>query len=77
MEFKTLNVFVISYCDIPEEIIDTHPALKEVSCGVYYPLYVLSKKKKKKYSDDFTLTNWIIENFPELEGKSILIDIDY
>jgi len=75
-ELKIISRPVISYCDIPEEIIQT-THLEGFSCDCYVDYEVTSKIEQSKYSDDFSLANWIIGNYPELEGQKVLIHIDY
>lgn len=68
---------VLSYCDIPEEIARTNSSLEENSSDTYVEYEVTSKAEQAKFDDDFALDNWIIKNYPELEGTKILIHIDY
>ncbi len=75
-KLEEISCKVLSYCDIPENINCTG-CLSETSPDTYIKLSVTSKKDQKKYDDDFSLDNWIIKNYPELEGKDILIHIDY
>lgn len=74
---EELNIKVISYCEIPEDIRDNCSRLQETSCDSYIMYNVISKLDQNKFDDDFEVENWIIENYPELEGKDILIHIDY
>lgn len=73
---ETLNIKVVSYCEIPDEITERHH-ISEYMCGCYVPYTITSKEEQKKFDDDFELENWIINEYPELEGQNILIDIDY
>ena len=77
MSLKILMVPVISYCDIPEEITENNIILSEVSCDVYVKINIISKKDQLKYDSNFDLENWIIETYPEVEGKEVLIHVDY
>jgi len=74
---QELNIKVLSYCDIPEKLTKEHCSLSESSCDSYIMYNVISKKEQSKYDDNFKLDNWIIKKYPELEGKDILIHIDY
>jgi len=74
---EEINCKVISYCDIPEEIREDNLSLNEVSPDVYVKYNITSKIEQKKFDDNFELDNWIISQHPELEGKDILIHIDY
>ena len=69
--------FVLSYCEIPENVADTCSQLKETTCDVYVEHGVTGPEEQKKYDDDFTLDNWILSKWPDLEGEKILIHIDY
>lgn len=76
VERKTYSV--ISYCDLPEEIAeaaDSSFAHQSNDCFIEYT--VTPKAEQGKYSDDFTLDNYLIDQRPELEGRTILIHIDY
>lgn len=75
IEEKTWKV--ISYCEIPEEIREENSSLEEAKCDSYIEYSVTSKESQKNYADNFDLDNWIIDNYPELEGEEILISIDY
>ncbi len=67
---------VVSYCAMPEEVTkDSH--LSELPCDVYYEYSVTRKSEQMSFDDDFSVDNWIIDNYPELEGQTILIHIDY
>ena len=72
-----INRTVISYCDIPEKIRQSNTAINEASCDVYVSYNVTPQNKQADFDDDFDLDNWIIKNWPELEGRTILIHIDY
>lgn len=74
---EILNIPVISYCEIPEDIRENHSVLSEASCDVYVKLNIISKEEQVKFNNDFELENWIINNYPEVEGKEILIHMDY
>ncbi len=74
IEIKTWSI--LKFSDIPEEMADC-PQLCEVSNDVYIEHEVTSKIEQERFDDDFTLDNWIIENYPELEGQTILIHMDY
>lgn len=77
MNVEELNIKVISYCDIPEEISNTCWYLNEASPDSYIAIDITSRDKQTQYADDFTLHNYIIDQNPELEGLRILIHIDY
>ena len=79
MSLKTIQKTyeVLSYCAIPEKIAETYSRFEECTCDVFIEHKVTPRHDQPKYDDDFTLDNWIIQNKPELEGKTILIHIDY
>lgn len=68
---------VISYCDIPESITEKDNQLKEASCDSFIETRITPKDEQAQYDGDFDLDNWAIKTFPELEGRTILIHIDY
>lgn len=76
-KLKEITRKVLSYCDIPEEIAKSCASLEETACDTFIEYEVTSKERQKDFDDDFTLDNWIIKNWPELEGVTILIEIDY
>ncbi len=68
---------VVSYCDIPSELTEKH-WISEFMNGCYVPITITPKSEQSKYSDNFDIINWIIDNYSDiLEGEEILIDIDY
>lgn len=75
--YELLTIPVISYCSIPEKIAQSNSTLMEASCDVYVKHNVTKKTEQEKYDDDFSLDNWIIKNFPDLEGQDVLIHLDY
>ena len=77
MNLPVLKLPVISYCDIPEEISEEDAKLQETSPDSYIKIEVISKEKQRNYDSDFSLENWIIDEYPELEGNEVLIHIDY
>lgn len=77
MSLKEIKRKVLSYCDIPEIISEDSPVLKYASNDVYVEYEVTSTEEQKKFSDNFDLANWIISEYPELEGEKIFIHIDY
>ncbi len=68
---------VLSYCEIPEEITEKNYSVNEASCDSYIEFKVISREDQAKYGDNFDMTNWIIDNYPEVEGETIFIHIDY
>ncbi len=76
MELKYINLPVISYCEIPDEIKETG-IFEEASCDNYIKYNITKKEEQVKYDDDFAFDNWVIENYPELEGEDIMVHIDY
>lgn len=63
---------IVSYCDIPEEISDSHWISEyPPDCYVFYNV-----DWKKTIVNDF-LGEWIKEKYPKLKDKKIFIHIDY
>jgi len=69
MSLKTINKKVVSYCKIPQGITDRH-YISEASCDSYID-YSL-----EDVGED-TISDWIRENYPELENEEFLIHINY
>lgn len=76
MALTQINLPVLSYCEIPQELTEDD-AISHNQPDSYVIHPVTSKEEQEKYTDNFEITNWIIENYPELEGKDVLIHIDY
>lgn len=76
MSLKRITRTVLSYCEIPEHISESS-YLAQYGCGCYVEHTITPRKEQPGYSDDFSLDNWIIDTYPDLEGMTILIDIDY
>ena len=72
-----INCKVLSYCEIPEDIAQENSSINEASCDSYIQYNVTSKEDQAEYDDNFDLDDWIIENYPEVEGKIIMIHVDY
>ena len=70
--FKVLN-----YCDIPSEISEKDNRLNEAGCDVYVGFIPIPKNLQHRFSSNFDLDNWIIDNYPETEGYKILIYMNY
>lgn len=77
MALKKITRTVLSYCEIPEKITEDNALLQEASCGSYLEYSITPRVEQNKYDDSFELDNWIIDTYPELEGMTILIEIDY
>lgn len=76
-KLKRITRTVLSYCDIPEKIVDQTNFLEEAHNNAYIEHRVLRKEERKEYGGYLALDNWIIGKYPELEGQTILIEIDY
>jgi len=77
MALTKLERTVLSYCEIPEGIAQNNSTLDSASPDVYVEYRVTPKIEQETYSGNFDLDNWIIKTYPELEGRTILIHIDY
>lgn len=69
-KLKEINLKVLSYSSIPTE-------LSHNSWINDYPneCYIMCHIPDDEEKDD--LDNWIIENYPELQEKEFLIEMDY
>ena len=76
-ELSKITRFVLSYCSIPKEILETLPWSEEYPPDCFTEYNITSKEEQSKFDDDFALDNWILEKYPELEGETIFIKIDY
>jgi len=74
---KEITRKVVSYCEIPQDITEANYSVNEASCDSYIELELISKGEQHKWGDNFDMTNWIIDTYPELEGEKIFIHIDY
>ena len=64
-----LNMPYISYCEIPDYITDGHWIGEgQPDCYVPYTVQMIRKSE---------LDKWIIEEYPELKGRTILIQLDF
>jgi hypothetical protein len=77
MALKKIERTVLSYCEIPQDISESNTSINEVPCDVYVEYRVTPKAEQPGFDDNFDLDNWIIKTYPELEGRTILIHIDY
>lgn len=77
MALKKIERTVLSYCEIPEDIAQNNSTLDQASPDVYVEYRITPKSEQSKFGDDFDLDNWIIKTYPELEGRTILIHVDY
>jgi len=75
-DLKKIERWVVSYCEIPEELTENH-WLREHSCDCFVEFKVVSKEEQSSFDDDFSIDNWIIDKYPQLEGQTIFIEIDY
>jgi hypothetical protein len=71
-----INKPVISYCEIPEGLIEEDHWLNTYPCDCYVP-YTVPKLPTVEAVKLSRLDEWIIFNYPELESEDILIHVDY
>ena len=78
-QLKTITKKVISYCEIPEDLTQSH-WISENQPGCYVE-YSLPKEAKTPESEgggeDSKLSAWIRKTYPELAGDDFLIERDY
>ena len=72
MAVVKIERWLISYCEIPEELIENH-WISEYRNGCMVD-YTVSKKDDENIDE---LNLWIIKQYPFLEGEEILIEMDY
>lgn len=73
MALKKINGYVVNLTSIPEDILDT-TSLYELGQDSYSKLEITLKSERHKYSDDFTLEDYLLEEYPEIkEGDTIYI----
>lgn len=70
MKYEKINLKILSYCDIPDEILKDH-WLNDFSPDCFV-IYNTEDKKIKNNFDDY-----IYINHPELWGTVFFINIDY
>jgi hypothetical protein len=75
-KLETIVKKVLSYVDIPEELVQ-NSRFQEHGTDVYIDYKITPVEERYKYSDDWSLDDWIIENYPELISEEFLIHIDY
>lgn len=70
-ELKRVNKYVVSYCDIPQDITKGH-WINENYCNSYVEVHLDDEP-----TDDL-LDNWLMEHYPELKDEeSFFIHLDY
>jgi hypothetical protein len=77
MKLHQIQRTVISYCELPEELSQNSSKLSEAGPDCYVEYRVTPQNEQAKYSDNFDLDNYLIKEHPELEGRTILIHVDY
>ncbi len=74
MALKEINLKVVSYCEIPEEITEEH-WISEYMNGCFVEVHVDNGEEDE---DLDPLGQWIRETYPELKKEnSFLIEMDY
>jgi hypothetical protein len=75
---QILNLPIVSYCEIPENIADTYPSLQEGSCDSYIKHSLTKLEEREKYDDDWILDDWILKTYPKdvKPGDDVLIHLD-
>lgn len=68
---------VLSYCEIPQELSNDYNFLIEANPDSYVEHRIIPPAERGEYSDNWDLDEWIMSKYPELEGRTILIHIDY
>lgn len=70
-KLEEIHMKVVSYCDIPEEIIEDEAGgwLEQASCDSYIT-YTIDEPQES------LLDKWIAKTYPELIGQEFMIHID-
>lgn len=79
-KLEIINLPVVSYCEIPEDLCNTSIQITEASWNSYikYLITKLEDRKKYHHSYNWSLDDWLLESYPELKpGEELLIHIDY
>lgn len=77
MSLYQIQRTVINASKIPTKVVESYPRLNRSQSDVYVPYRVLPEKEIEEYGTTYTLNKWLLDNYPELESKTILIHIDY
>lgn len=70
MSDKRIEGRVVSYCDIPEELV-AGTWLEEYQPGCYIECHIDEEEEMNE------LDNWLISNYPGIEKETFFIEIDY
>ncbi len=68
-KLETINYKVVSYCAIPDELLEGH-WLTELSCDVY------TEMELEDEGED-GVCDWIRKKYPELIGEKFFVYVDY
>ena len=78
IKLKTIQRTVLEFRDIPDEI---RQAADYLFSGQSTDCYIEYRITPKKYQNGnphgYDLDNWLISEFPEIEGRTILIHLYY
>jgi len=78
LKLKTIQRTVLSFCDIPDDIREAADYLfSGQSCDCYIEYRITPKKYQNENPYGYDLDNWLISEYPEIEGRTILIHLDY
>lgn len=67
---KTISGKVVSYCDIPEKLLEDK-WFDQHTTGCYVECHIDELDARDE------LDNWLIENYPGIENETFFIEIDY
>lgn len=71
MALEKITKFVVSYCEIPEDLLEGH-WIQEHSCDSYVECHIENEEEHDPVS------KWLSENYPELKDEeSFFIHMDY
>lgn len=72
MALKELNLKVVAYCEIPEEISGNNWYLQTFPCNCFIHWNLSTDS-----TSDNVVDTWLRTEYPELIGTDFLIEMDY
>lgn len=69
-ELRKVNKYVVSYCEIPEDLLEDYSWITESQLDSYVEAHI--------DDEEDLLTQWLLERYPELKDEeSFFIHMDY
>lgn len=66
---------VLQLSGVPQNIVKSAYFYEDCSSNSYIEHRITPHKEQSNLDEDFTFDNWVIGEYPELEGQTILIYI--